>query len=227
MRDASLEEGASRQQKIGAISFFFFFFGAISYRLGTALASQRLAPPPSGQSVAPGEGQCPVSCPRLPCRRPGSLSLGPPSSGLGVVRITGEGMAPRWPRWDEMATLRAALLRTDSPANGRRCGQAASGDPGFSSSPPAWSWAQPGFPGWVVPALLPCPRAWTEIPRQCPRPPVSGPLHLTSSHPGMPFHGMSRWKTPPLSSLGCLLSEGGVTPPEVHVVSKERQPGAH
>lgn len=190
MRAASLEEGASRHQRTGVIS----------YPLGTALASQCLAPPASGRSVAPGEGQSPVSCPRLPCRRPGSLSLGPPSSGLGVVRITGQGMVPRWPRWDEVATLRAALPRTESPANGGRCGQAAPGDPGFASSPPAWSWARPGFLGWVVPMLLPHPLAWTEAPCQCLCPPVSGPLHLMSSHPGMPFHGVPCWKTPPLSS---------------------------
>ena len=34
MRDASLEEGASRQQKIGAISFFFFFSGPFLTALG-------------------------------------------------------------------------------------------------------------------------------------------------------------------------------------------------
>lgn len=134
-----------------------------------------------------------------------------PVSGPSILRPGhGEdhraGMVPRRPHWGEMTTWHASLLRTDSPANRGRCGQVPPADPGFASSPPAWSWAQSGFLGWAVPMLLPRPPAWAEDP-----PPVnvdalvSGPLHLTSSHPGVPFHGVSLWKTPPLSSRSCLI----------------------
>lgn len=56
----------------------------------------------------------------------------------------------------------------------------------------------------AVPMLLPHPLAWTEAPCQCLCPPVSGPLHLTSSHPGMPFLACPAGKLP-LSAPGCLL----------------------
>lgn len=58
------------------------------------------------------------------------------------------------------------------------------------SSPPAWSWARPGFPGWVVPMLLPHPLAWTEAPCQCLCPPVSWAFAPDVFSPWDAFHGV-------------------------------------
>lgn len=130
MRAALLEGGASRHHRTWIIS---------SHR------GQLWSVPcsPSGPPVAPGEGQRPDSCWEGAQAWQGSFSLGPPSLGLGMVRDTEHGMAPRWPHWDEIAT------KCIPAASGQVLSKVTPGDPGFFSSPPAWSWSRPWLLGWV------------------------------------------------------------------------------
>ena len=140
MRAALLKEGASRHQKTGVISS----------PPGTALGS------PFFWMICSAWGRAvPSFLPQAALQEAREPVSGPSILRPGRGEDHRAGMVPRRPLWGKMTTRCAALLRTGSPANRGKCAQVPPADPGFASSPPAWSWAWSGFLGWVVPVLLP------------------------------------------------------------------------